>query len=174
MQLSELRRLIYSYADDIFQLGDKLKNVLKTQELSHWQTLTVGITEVIPKTLAYQLLNPAINMAEPVRLVCNEGDQESLLADLAIDRLDLVLTGQPLQPGSFMKVYNHQLVKSGVTLFLLPNNWHLTVAKGFLNHYQDSLFFSRIKSPPSDSACHHGSRGTTSYPILSPSLMIAH
>ena len=117
MQQSEMGRLIYSYADDIFQLGDELKNVLKTQEPSHWQTLTVGITEVIPKTLAYQLLNPALNMVEPVRLVCHEGDQESLLADLAIDRLDLVLTDQPLQPGSLMKVYNHQLAKSGFSFF---------------------------------------------------------
>ena len=100
MQLSEMGRLIYSYADDIFQLGDELKNVLKTQEPAHWHTLTVGITEVIPETLAYQLLIPALNMAEPVRLICHEGDQESLLADLAIDRLDTVLTDQPLQPGS--------------------------------------------------------------------------
>ena len=117
MQLSEMGRLIYSYADDIFQLGDELKNVLKTQEPAHWQTFTVGITEVIPKTLAYQLLNPALNMAEPVRLICHEGDQESLLADLAIDRLDAVLTDQPLQPGSYVKAYNHLLAKSGFTFF---------------------------------------------------------
>ncbi len=117
MLLSEIGRLIYSYADDIFQLGDELKNVLKTQEPAHWQTLTVGITEVIPKTLAYQLLNPALNMAEPVRLICHEGDQESLLADLAIDRLDMVLTDQPLQTGSYVKAYNHQSAKSGFIFF---------------------------------------------------------
>ncbi len=75
MLLSEIGRLIYSYADDIFQLGDELKNVHKTQDPAHWQPLTIGITEVIPKTLAYQLLNPALNMAEPVRLICHEGDQ---------------------------------------------------------------------------------------------------
>lgn len=117
LQLSEMGRLIYSYAEDIFQLGDELKNVLKTREPAHWQTLTVGITEVIPKTLAYQLLNPALNMPEPVRLICNEGDQENLLADLAIDRLDMVLTDQPLQPGSYVKAYNHLLTKSGFTFF---------------------------------------------------------
>ncbi len=117
LQLSEMGRLIYSYAQDIFQLGDELKNVLKTQEPSHWQTLTVGITDAIPKTLAYQLLAPALNMDDPVRLVCNEGDQESLLADLAINRLDMVLTDQPLPAGSLVKAYNHQLTKSGMTFF---------------------------------------------------------
>ncbi len=117
LQLSEMGRLVYSYADDIFQLGDELKNVIKTKESAHWQTLTVGITDVIPKVLAYKLLNPALNMAEPVRLICNEGDQESLLADLAVDKLDMVLTDQPLQPGSHVKAYNHPMIKSGVTFF---------------------------------------------------------
>lgn len=117
LQLSEMGRLIYGYAEEIFQLGDELKTILKTQEPSHWQTLTVGVTDAIPKTLAYKLLAPALNMAAPVRLVCNEGDQESLLADLAIDRLDMVLTDQPLPPGSLIKAYNHQLAKSGITFF---------------------------------------------------------
>jgi LysR family transcriptional activator of nhaA len=117
MRLSEKGRLIYTYAQDIFQLGDELKVVLKTQEPAHWQTLTVGITDVIPKVLAYQLLNPALNMPEPTRLICKEGDQESLLADLAIDRLDMILTDQPLATGSHVKAYNHQLTKSGFTFF---------------------------------------------------------
>ena len=117
MQLSEMGRLVYGYAHDIFQLGDELKIVMKTQEPTHWQTLTVGITDVIPKVLAHQLLNPALNMTEPVRLICKEGDQESLLADLSIDRLDMILTDQPLAAGSHVKAYNHQLTKSGFTFF---------------------------------------------------------
>lgn len=117
MQLSEMGRLIYSYAHDIFQLGDELKVVMRTGEPNHWQTLTVGITDVIPKVLAYQLLNPALNMPEPVRLICKEGDQESLLADLAIDKLDMILTDQPLATGGHVKAYNHQLTKSGLTFF---------------------------------------------------------
>ncbi len=117
MQLSEMGRLIYSYSEEIFQLGDELKNVLKTRQPAHWQTFTVGITDVIPKVLAYTLLNPALNMTEPMRLICSEGDQDSLLADLAVNRLDMVLTDQPLQPGSHVKAYNHQLAESGFTFF---------------------------------------------------------
>lgn len=117
LHLSEVGLLIYDYAEEIFQLGDEIKNVLKTQEPTHWRTLTIGITDVIPKALAYRLLRPALNMAKPVRLICNEGDQESLLADLAVNRLDLVLTDQPLPPSIHLKAYNHQLTESGFTFF---------------------------------------------------------
>jgi len=117
LQLSEMGRLIYGYAEEIFHLGDELKNVLKSQEPTRWLTFTVGITDVIPKVLAYKLLSPALNMEEPVRLVCHEGDQDSLLADLAVNRLDMILTDQPLQMGSHVKAYNHQLIESGFTFF---------------------------------------------------------
>jgi len=115
--LSEMGKMIYSYAEEIFQLGDELKNVLKTQLPRRWQTFTVGITDVIPKMLAYQLLNPVLNMAEEVRLICCEGDQDSLLADLAIDKIDMILTDQPIQPGRYIKAYNHLLTESGFTFF---------------------------------------------------------
>ncbi|MBL4818347.1 MAG: transcriptional activator NhaR [Deltaproteobacteria bacterium] len=117
LQLSEMGHLIFGYAEEIFQLGDELKNVLKTQEPAHWLTFTVGVTGVIPKVLAYQLLNPALNMAEPVRLICKEGDQDGLLAELAVNKLDLLLTDQPLEMGSRIKAYNHRLTESGFTFF---------------------------------------------------------
>jgi len=117
LHLSEMGQLIYSYAEEIFHLGDELKDVMKTQQPAHWLTFTVGVTGVIPKVLAYQLLNPVLNMTDPVRLICKEGDQSSLLAELAVNKLDLVLTDQPLQMGSHIKAYNHRLTKSGFTFF---------------------------------------------------------
>jgi len=117
MILSEMGQLIYSYAEEIFQLGDELKNVIKTQEPAHWLTFTVGVTGVIPKVLAFQLLNPVLNMAESVRLISKEGDQENLLAELAVNKLDLVLTDQPLPMGSHIKAFNHRLTESGFTFF---------------------------------------------------------
>lgn len=115
--LSEMGQLIYSYAEEIFQLGDELKNVIKTQEPAHWLTFTVGVSGVIPKVLAFQLLKPVLNMAESVRLICKEGHQDSLLAELAVNKLDLVLTDQPLSMGSHIKAFNHRLTESGFTFF---------------------------------------------------------
>jgi len=117
LQLSEMGRLIYQQAEEIFLLGDELKNVLKTQEPAHHLSFTVGITDVIPKVLAYKLLSPTLNMEKPVRLICNEGDQSSLLADLAINKIDLILTDQPLQLGGHIKAYSQLLTQSQLTFF---------------------------------------------------------
>jgi LysR family transcriptional regulator, transcriptional activator of nhaA len=117
LTLSEMGEHIYRYADEIFQLGGELKNVLVSQQPARWSTFTVGVTGVIPKVLAYQLLKPVLKMAEPIRLITKEGDQDNLLAELAVNKLDLVLTDQPLQMGSRIKAYNHRLAASGFTFF---------------------------------------------------------
>lgn len=115
--LSEMGELIYNYAEEIFQLGDEIKHILKRQQPELWRTFTIGITDVIPKVLAHQLLAPVLNMEDRVRLICVEGDQKSLLADLAINKLDCILTDQPLQLGDHVKAYNHLLLESGFTFF---------------------------------------------------------
>ena len=111
-------QLIYSYAEEIFQLGDEIKHILKRQQPVLWHTFTVGITDVIPKVLAHQLLSPVLKMKERVRLICMEGDQKSLLADLAVNNLDCILTDQPIQLGNHVKAYNHLLIESGFTFFV--------------------------------------------------------
>ena len=134
LQLSEMGRLIFSYAEEIFQLGDELKTVLETKEPVHWLTFTVGVSGVIPKVLAYQLLSPALQMSEPIRLICKEGDQDSLLSELAVNKLDLVLTDQPLQARSHVKAYSHHLTESGFTFFA-----HKELAESCTDNFPDSL-----------------------------------
>lgn len=134
LSLSEIGRLIYSYAEEIFQLGDEIKHILKSQQPVLWHTFTVGITDVIPKVLAHQLLSPALNMNERVRLICVEGDQNSLLADLAVNKLDCILTDQPLRLGNHVKAYNHLLTESGFTFFASK-----TLLKGSVIDFPQSL-----------------------------------
>lgn len=117
LTLSEMGVLIYSYAEEIFQLGDEVKNILKRRQPSLWHTFTVGITEVVPKVLAHELLSPVLKMNEPVRLICLEGDQDHLLADLSVNKIDCILTDQLLQLGSHVKAYNHLLIESGYSFF---------------------------------------------------------
>jgi LysR family transcriptional activator of nhaA len=117
LQLSEMGRSIYSHAEKIFQLGDELSDILKNQRPVSWQTLSVGITDVIPKVVTHHLLKPALKMDESVRLTCHEGDQLNLLSLLAINKLDLIITDQPLKPGGHIKAYTHQIAESGLTFF---------------------------------------------------------
>ncbi len=118
--LTELGRVTFRYADDIFRLGEELKQVLRHQQGVHWQTFTVGVTDVLPKAFIYEMLKPIFAMPEQLRVICLEGEQSQLLADLALNKLDLVLTDQPLQPSSPLKAYSHQITESATSFFAAP------------------------------------------------------
>jgi len=119
--LTEVGRVSYRYAESIFELGDELRSVLKNQNVRQWQTFTVGITDVLPKAFIYEILNPVFGMPEQLRLICREGDQASLLADLAVNKIDLMLSDQPLLPSSSIKAYNHQITESTTSFFAAKN-----------------------------------------------------
>ena len=117
LQLSEMGQMIFEYAEEIFQLGDEIGIILKANKSAKWQRFAVGITEVVPKVLAYQLISPVLKMDMPIRLNCIEGDLDTLLAKMAVHKLDLIITDRPLPSGSQVKAYNHLLAESGLTFF---------------------------------------------------------
>jgi LysR family transcriptional activator of nhaA len=62
--------------------------------------LTVGISDSLPKLSAYRLLEATMQLDQPVRLVCYEDQYEALLADLALHKLDVVLTDREVPPAA--------------------------------------------------------------------------
>lgn len=112
---TELGVMVHGYATDIFQLGDELKAVLNQQH-NQWQSFTVGITDVLPKTLVYEMLKPVLQL--PVKLVCREGEFTSLLSELAVNRLDMVLSDQPIQTGGNIKAYSHLITESPMAVYV--------------------------------------------------------
>jgi LysR family transcriptional activator of nhaA len=72
---------------------------------------------VVPKLLAYRVLEPVLAMPEPVRLVCHEAPLADLLADLSVHKLDLVLADSPINPALNIRAYNHPLGESGISFF---------------------------------------------------------
>src|SRR5438105_294871 len=91
IQLTENGRLVYNYANEIFTLGRELLNTIKGLPQTRPLQFLVGIAGYVPQLLAHKLLEPALQMAEPVQLVCRSDKAERLLADLALNQLDLVL-----------------------------------------------------------------------------------
>jgi len=79
--------------------------------------LTVGVTDVLPKFVAYQLIEPALKLADSYRIVCREGTNEELLPALALHEIDVVLTDAPIAPSLNVKAFNHLLGECGMTLF---------------------------------------------------------
>jgi LysR family transcriptional activator of nhaA len=93
--LSEAGRVALGYADQIFQLGEALIEAVQHSDSESTLRLRAGISDGIPKLLAYRLLSTVTSMPADVRLICDEGEFETLLADLALHRLDVVLTDRP-------------------------------------------------------------------------------
>lgn len=117
LELTDAGRLALSYTDEILQLGDEMRSVLAAQQRKPMPILRVGITDVVPKTFAYRLLAPVGNLPEPVRLTCREGNINMLLAELALHRLDMVLSDRPMPPGISVRCHNHKLGESSLAFF---------------------------------------------------------
>lgn len=118
--MTEVGQMVYRYADEIFGLGRELQDVLKGRPRGRPMRLMVGISDQVPKLIAYRILQPALAMAEPVQLICHEDAPERLLADLAEHRLDVVLSDAPITSMIRVKAFNHLLGQCGVTLFAAP------------------------------------------------------
>jgi LysR family transcriptional regulator, transcriptional activator of nhaA len=117
LELTEIGRVVYGYADEIFTLGRELTDTLKGRPSGRPIRFTVGITDAMPKLIAYRLLEPALRMQQPVHLVCQEGKPQQLLADLMTHGLDLVLSDAPAGPESHVKAYNHLLGECLIQVF---------------------------------------------------------
>ena len=121
MLLTDVGHVALRYADEIFSLGQEFREALRGQPTGRPLRLVVGVADVMPKLVAHRLIEPALLLEEPVRIVCREGTPEKLLADLAIHGLDVVLSDAPIPPGMNVRAYNHQLGRCGVTFMAQPD-----------------------------------------------------
>ena len=120
LDLTDTGRLVFDYADNIFQTGRELVDAVRGRPTGRPLTLRVGIADVMAKLVAFQLLQPALDFDEQVALDCREAEPSQLFADLALHELDLVLSDIPLGPGIDVKAYNHSMGESTITLFAAP------------------------------------------------------
>jgi LysR family transcriptional activator of nhaA len=120
LRLTETGRTVFHYADEIFSLGKELGEVLRGRTPSGELEFRVGVADVVPKLVAYRLLETAIRLPERPRLVCVEGKLDGLLSELAVHRLDLVIADSPMAPHLNVRAYNHALGESTVGVFAVP------------------------------------------------------
>jgi len=122
LELTDDGRVALGYADEIFALGTALESALR-QPSEGQRTLDfrVGVADSVAKSVAYHLLEPALAVAEPVRMTCQEGKFADLLAALALHRLDLVIADEPLSRRLSIKAFNHALGTSPMSFFCAPS-----------------------------------------------------
>lgn len=114
LELTDAGRTALTYADEIFHVGAELEDALQNRLAARVHPFRVGIADVVPKAIAYQLLAPALTLTEPVKLVCKEDRLEQLAAELSIHRLDMVLADRPLPSNMDIKGYSHPLGECGI------------------------------------------------------------
>ncbi|MEQ8837591.1 MAG: transcriptional activator NhaR, partial [Lacipirellulaceae bacterium] len=117
MVLTETGQTVFRYADEIFSIGKELSEVLKGKASKSRRRLIVGVTDVLPKLIVYELLKPAMSIEDEVQIQCFEGKLQDLLAELALHRFDLVLADSPLTPDANVRAYNHLLGECDATVF---------------------------------------------------------
>lgn len=121
LELTDAGRLALGYADDIFSLGVELEEMVRLYPGGGRPVdFRVGVADALPKPIAYQLLAPALELAEPVRMTCREWKLDSLLSELAAHRLDLVLSDMPIPPSANVRAFSHRLGESGISFFASP------------------------------------------------------
>ena len=121
LQLTETGHLVYRYAQEIFTTGREMLDAVRGVDVGSPLRLVLGVVDVVPKLVVKQLLEPALKLPEPVRLVCHEDTYEQLLAELALHRLDLVISDAPVPAGSSVRAYNHLLGETTVSWFGTPS-----------------------------------------------------
>ena len=118
--LTDVGRLVYEYADQIFALGREMLDTLKDRPTGRPMRFQVGVTDEVSKIMAYRFLQPALSISSPVFMVCREGPLDRLLGDLAIHALDLVLADTPMASTIKVKAYSHPLGDSPISICATP------------------------------------------------------
>ena len=132
--LTETGQVVKQYADEIFTLGAELTQRVKSKQALVPTTFNVGVVDSIPKLVALRVLEPVFALDDPIRIICREGSFDSLLGELAVHRLDIVISDRMLPAGSGVKAYNHPLGESGVSFFS-----HKSIAKKYLKDFPRNL-----------------------------------
>ncbi len=115
--LTEAGQAAMAHADQIFQLGEQLVGAVRDAATQQGMRLAVGMSDGLPKLVVRHLLEPALQ--EPnVRLLCHDDEFDGLLGDLALHRLDVVLSDRPAPANPNLRLYSHHLGEAPIAWFV--------------------------------------------------------
>ncbi len=118
--LTEVGRVAFRYADEMFSLGRELLHTLKGRPSDRPMRLIIGVADVLPKGVVRRLLDPATRGGQPLRIVCREDKSvDEFVGELAAHKLDLVLADAPVGPGVPVRAFSHLLGECGTSFLRL-------------------------------------------------------
>lgn len=120
LQLTELGRTALPFADEIFTVGEELMDTLRSRPSGRPARLTIGLADVVEKSLAHRLIQPLLEPPGRVRVTVREDSPDKLLLALVAHELDVLILDTPPGPHEGMRLFAHLLGESGVTLMAVP------------------------------------------------------
>jgi len=150
LSLTDTGRIVLRYADEIFELGRELGDVLRGAPMVGASEFIVSSASALPKAVVYKIIEPALHLPHEISLTCKEGPVESILAELAIHKVDMVLSDTPLSGALSIKAYNHYLGKSHLAVFASP-----AMSRHYKRHFPSSLHNAPILLPTNQYAVRH-------------------
>ena len=147
LELTETGNLVFDYADRMFGIGEELQEALRERPGVGHTTLRIGIADVVAKTVAHKLIVPALAVTTPPRLICREGRFIDLLAQLAVHRLDMVISDRAMQASMNVRGSNHLLIEGGVSFLAAPE-----LAARLISRFPKSLDRAPFMLPGEDAA----------------------
>lgn len=143
--LTEAGQLVQGYADEIFSLGRELQDSLQGQASDRPLKIHIGAAMVLPKLIVHRIIEPALKLPQAIQVLCREGTATELLADLSVDRLDLVLSDSPIPAQAKVRAYNHLLGTCGVSFMAHPD-----LARRLRPGFPESLSGAPVLLPSDD------------------------
>jgi LysR family transcriptional activator of nhaA len=150
MKLTAQGRLVMECAAEIFSLGTEMVRSLHGQGSARNLRLNIGITDSLPKLVAWRLIRPAVKAFPNLQLSCTEGHAQELLGSLAAGRLDVVLSDEAAPSSMPVKAFNHLLGESPVVFCAVP-----ALAKKLSQNFPASLKDAPVLLPASRTAWRH-------------------
>ena len=118
--LTEFGRVALRYADEIFTLGREFMDAAKGRPSGRPSRFVVGISDTLPKSVVYRILEPAFRLEEDIRIICREGSAEGFMGELAMHTVNVVLSDAPAGPGTAVRAFSHPLGECGTAFFAAP------------------------------------------------------
>lgn len=116
LELTDTGRKVQRYAEQIFSLGRDLVAQLEGRNSSHPMPWAVGVTRDVPAALAEPLLSAALQTPQLGTSTILPGTGRELLAALATQRVDLVLSAEPGEAHVSIRTHSRLLVEAPVVL----------------------------------------------------------
>lgn len=144
---TDLGRITYAYADEIFAKGLELSSVLRGARVQGRRSVSIGVADSVPKLITWRILAPLLHKDADFHLICHESPLQPLLAELAAHRLDLVLSTSALPANPAIKAFSHLLGESELGFFATR-----TLAKKLRTNFPHSLHGAPMIVPTDRSA----------------------